>query len=373
VVPVAAVAGTRVEQVMIGSCTNGSYTDLATFAQALRGRQVHRDVACVAFAGSRQALEALARDGYVADLLEAGVIVSEATCGACPGFGHVPASGSKSLRAFNRNFRGRSGLDDDAVYLCSPEVAAASAVRGAIADPRELGPPPRLLQPARLPGDRRGIVPPAPADEPVDVIKGPNIGTAPLGRPFGEAEAGEVLIRLGDKVSTDDIIPAGTQTIRFRSNVPALAEFVFGRHDPGFAARARARGGGFVVAGELYGQGSSREHAAICPMVLGIRGVLAKSFARIHHANLVNWGILPLQFAEAAEYDDIAAGHVLQVGGLGEPLLRGDPLPVLNQTSGRRFLVRTALTPRQREMLRAGGALAHTAARARHGGTADDR
>ena len=372
VVPVAAVTGTRIEQVMIGSCTNGSYTDLATFAQILKGRQVHPDVTCVAFAGSRQALEALTRDGHVADLLEAGVIVSEATCGSCPGFGHVPASGSRSLRTFNRNFRGRSGLDDDQVYLCSPEVAAVSAVRGAIADPREFGAPPPLLQPARLPGDRRGIVPPARAGEPADVIKGPNIGAAPLGRPFGETEAGEVLLRVGDKISTDDIIPAGPQAIRFRSNVPALAAFVFSRHDPAFAARAQAKGGGFVVGGETYGQGSSREHAAICPMYLGVRGVLAKSFARIHHANLVNWGILPLQFADPAEYDHLAAGHVLEVGGLGAGLLNGDPLPVQNKTTGRRFQVRTTLTPRQRELVKAGGALAHTVARARDGGMPND-
>jgi aconitate hydratase len=364
VVAVTAVAGTRVEQVMVGSCTNGSYTDLAAFAQALKGRQVHPDVTCVVFAGSRQALEALTREGYVADLMEAGVIVSEATCGSCPGFGHVPASGSRSLRTFNRNFRGRSGLDEDQVYLCSPEVAAVSAIRGAISDPRELGEAPRLLQPARLPGDRRGILPPAPAGEAVEVIKGPNIGRAPMGRPFGEAETGEVLIRLGDKVSTDEIIPAGTQAVRFRSNVPALAEFVFSRRDPEFAARARAKGGGFVVGGEMYGQGSSREHAAICPMVLGVRAVLAKSFARIHHANLVNWGILPLEFGDPADYDAVAVGHVLEVGDLGAGLLEGRPLPVTNRTTGRRFAVRTTLTPRQREILKAGGVLAHTAARA---------
>lgn len=365
VVPVTAVAGTRVEQVMVGSCTNGSYTDIATFAQVLKGRQVHPDVTCVVSPASRQALEALTRDGYLADLLAAGAIVSEASCGACPGFGHVPASGSKSLRAFNRNFRGRSGLDDDQVYLCSPEVAAVSATRGAISDPREFGEPPRLLQPASLPGDRRGILPPAPAGEPVEVIKGPNIGPVPVGRPFGESEVGEVLIRVGDKVSTDDIIPAGAQTIRFRSNVPALAGFVFGRHDPDFAARARARGGGFVVAGEMYGQGSSREHAAICPMHLGVRGVLAKSFARIHHANLVNWGILPLQFANPADYPEIALGHVLEVGELGPGLRDGRPLPVMDGTTGRRFEVVTSLTPRQREILQAGGALAHTARGAR--------
>ena len=361
VVPVTAVAGTRVEQVMVGSCTNGSYTDLATFAQLLKGRQVHADVTCVVFPASRQALEALAREGYVADLIAAGAIVSEPSCGACPGFGHVPASGSRSLRAFNRNFRGRSGLDDDRVYLCSPEVAAVSAIQGAITDPRGWGAPPALLQPARLPGDRRGIIPPAPAGEAVEVIKGPNIGAVPLGRPFGDTQVGEVLIRLGDKVSTDDIIPAGTQTIRFRSNVPALADFVFARHDPEFASRARAKGGGFVVGGEMYGQGSSREHAAICPMYLGVRGVLAKSFARIHHANLVNWGILPLEFVSPADYEGIAVGHVLEVEGLAAGLAGGRLLPVTDRSTGRRFEVRTSLTPRQREILKGGGVLAHTA------------
>jgi aconitate hydratase len=364
VVPVGAVAGTRVEQVMVGSCTNGSYTDLATFAQVLKGRRVHPDVTCVAFPGSRQALEALARDGLLADLIAAGAIVSEASCGACPGFGHVPASGSKSLRAFNRNFRGRSGLDDDQVYLCSPEVAAASAIRGAIADPRALGAAPPLLQPAGLPGDRREILPPAAEgkEAAAEVIKGPNIGPVPMGRPFGETEEGEVLIRVGDKISTDDIVPAGVQAIRFRSNVPALAAFVFARHDPQFAKRAAGKGGGFVVGGEMYGQGSSREHAAICPMFLGVRAVLAKSFARIHQANLANWGILPLEFADPSGYDAAAPGHILEIGGLGTALLAGEPLPVTNKTTGGRFLVRASLTPRQREMLKAGGALAHTAA-----------
>ncbi len=363
VVPVGAVAGIRVEQVMVGSCTNGSYTDLATFAQALKGRRVHPEVTCVVFPASRQALEALARDGLLADLIAAGAIVSEASCGACPGYGHVPASGSKSLRAFNRNFRGRSGLDEDQVYLCSPEVAAISATRGAIADPRELGAAPPLLQPERLPGDRREIVPPAPEGEAAEVIKGPNIGPVPMGRPFGETEVGEVLIQVGDKISTDDIIPAGAQAIRFRSNIPTLADFVFARRDPEFAARAKAKGGGFVVGGEMYGQGSSREHAAICPMFLGVRAVLAKSFARIHHANLVNWGVLPLEFTDPVDYQQVAAGQVLEVGGLGVGLLRGDPLPVLNRTTGHRFQARTSLTPRQREILKAGGVLAHTAAR----------
>lgn len=363
VVPVGTVAGTRIEQVMVGSCTNGSYTDLATLAQALKGRRVHPEVTCVVFPASRQALEALAREGHLAELLGAGVLVSEPSCGACPGFGHVPASGSKSLRAFNRNFRGRSGLEDDQVFLCSPEVAAASAVRGAIADPRDLGEAPPRLQPARLPGDRREIVAPAPEGTPVDVIKGPNIGPVPMGRPFGDTEVGEVLLRLSDEISTDDIIPAGAQTIRFRSNAPALADFVFARHDPEFAARARAKGGGFVVAGETYGQGSSREHAAMCPMLLGVRGVLAKSFARIHHANLVNWGILPLEFDDPAAYGEVVAGHVLEVGGLRDALLRGGTLPVLNRTTGRRLDVRLSLAPRQREILRAGGVLAHTAAR----------
>jgi aconitate hydratase len=294
--------------------------------------------------------------------MEAGAIVSEPSCGSCPGFGHVPASGSKSLRTFNRNFRGRSGLDEDQVYLCSPEVAAVSAIRGVITDPREFPHPPRILQPARLPGDRRGIEPPAPEGEPVEVIKGPNIGTAPVGRPFGDAESGEVLIRVGDKISTDDIIPAGSQAIRFRSNVPALAGFVFSRHDPGFAARAKAKGGGFVVGGEMYGQGSSREHAAICPMYLGVRGVLAKSFARIHHANLVNWGILPLQFIDPTDYDHLAQGHVLEIAGIEKGIQEGQPLTVTNKTTGRPFPVSLTLTPRQRTLLKAGGALAHTAA-----------
>jgi len=365
VVPVREVEGTRIEQVMVGSCTNGSYSDIVQVAKLMKGRRVHPEIDFIVFPGSRQIFELLAREGYVADLLEAGVIVSEATCGSCPGYGHVPASGTRSLRAFNRNFRGRSGLQDDQVYLASPEVAAASAIRGSLTDPRSLGEAPRIALP-RFTANRREIIPPAPPEEAaaVRIIKGPNIREVPIGKPFGQDLEGEVLILLGDNVSTDDITPSGVEAITFRTNVPALAGLVFTRIDPGFARRAQQRGGGIIVGGETYGQGSSREHAAIAPMYLGVRAVIAKSFARIHRANLINWGILPLTFEHPADHDTLRLGETLRINGLRAGLEQDEPLTVLNQTTGSSFRVTCPLTPRERRIVTAGGVLACTRERA---------
>jgi aconitate hydratase len=366
VVPVHEVEGTKIQQVMVGSCTNGSFSDIVQVARLMKGRRVHPDVDFILFPGSRQIFELLARDGYVADLLEAGVVVSEATCGSCPGYGHVPASGTRSLRAFNRNFRGRSGLTDDQVYLASPEVATASAIRGGITDPRSFGEAPRITLPRRFAGDRKEIVPPAPpAEAPaVQLIKGPNIREVPIGKPFSRDLEGEVLIVLGDNVSTDDITPSGVEAITFRTNVPALADLVFTRIDPGFARRAKERGGGIIVGGQTYGQGSSREHAAIAPMHLGVRAVIAKSFARIHRANLVNWGILPLNFVSPADHDTLRLGQTLRIRGLLAGLEQDEPLTVLNQTAGSSFRVTCRLTPPERRIVLAGGVLAFTRGRA---------
>jgi aconitate hydratase len=361
VVPVGEVEGTPIEQVLVGSCTNGSWEDMSVVAEVLRGRQVHRDVSFVLFPASQQVLETMARQGLVADLIAAGAVVSESTCGACPGIGHVPATGSRSLRAFNRNFPGRSGVKGDQVYLASTQTACVSALRGVITDPRRLGEAPDVVFPARFSAATAGLVPPSPDGRDAPVVKGPNIREVPVGEPPGDEITGPVLIKLGDKVSTDDISPSGSQVLVFRSNMPAIAEFTFRNVDAEFVARARAARGGFIVGGHTYGQGSSREAAAIGPMFLGVRGVLAKSFARIHRANLINWGVLPLELVDAADYEAIATGNQLRIAGIRGGLAAG-ALVVEDQTSGRRIAVRCQLTDRERAILLAGGRLAHTRA-----------
>jgi aconitate hydratase len=361
VVPVGEVEGTTVEQVLVGSCTNGSWEDMFVVAEVLRGRRVHADVSFVLFPASQQVLETMAREGLLADLIAAGAVVSESTCGACPGIGHVPAAGSRSLRAFNRNFPGRSGAKDDQVYLSSTQTACASALRGAIADPRRLGDTPGVVFPARFAGSGAGLVPPPPDGAALPVVKGGNIREVPIGPPPADELAGPVLIALGDEVSTDDISPSGSQVLVFRSNMPAIAEFTFRYVDPGFVGRARAAGGGFIVAGQAYGQGSSREAAAIAPMYLGVRAVLAKGFARIHRANLINWGVLPLEFVDPEDHEGLGCGDALRIRGVRAGLATG-ALTVEHEPSGRRIAVRCPLTARERAILLAGGRLAHTRA-----------
>ena len=357
VVPASEVLGTPVHQVIVGSCTNGTFTDVASFAQVLRGRQVADGVDAIVFPGSRQAFEELAREGHLADLLAAGVCVSESTCGACPGYAHIPAPGMNSLRTFNRNFGGRSGLGEDAVYLASPELAAVAALHGEIADPRDEGKAPAVLLPHRFAGDKTGIAAPAAEPAAVEIIRGPNIKPVPVGEAPGDSYTGEVLIKLGDNVSTDHIAPAGVEAITYRTNMPALADFTFRRVDETFAARAREAGGGVIVGAKTYGQGSAREQAAICPMILGVRAVIAKSFARIHRANLINWGILPLTFVDENDYDNIDAGQSLSIPNIGDSLARGR-FEVENREAGGTFGAACPLTERERRLLAAGGALA---------------
>ena len=299
----------------------------------------------------------MAREGLLADLLASGALISEPTCGACAGIGHVPAAGTKSLRAFNRNFPGRSGVKGDEIYLCSSVTAAASALTGAITDPRTAGAPASLYLPESFAASSAGLVTP---DGTGDVVRGPNIKSVPLGEPVAEALDAPVLLKLGDKVSTDDISPAGAAVLVFRSNIPAIAEFCFKYVDPEFAARARAAGSGIVVAGELYGQGSSREAAAIGPMYLGVRAVLAKSFARIHRANLINWGVVPLTFDDPSAYDALERDDRLRLDGLRAALASGDRVSVLDTRLGRRFSASCVLTTRERDILLAGGLLAQT-------------
>jgi aconitate hydratase len=367
VVPVAEVAGTVIEQVVVGSCTNSSWEDMWAVTHVLRGKRVAPSVSFVVFPGSARILEVMAREGVLADLLAAGANVSEPTCGACAGIGHVPASGTKSLRAFNRNFRGRSGTGDDAVYLCSPVTAAVSALSGCITDPREAGSAADRHYPASLAVSLAGLVPPPPetAAARVEVIKGPNIKAVPRGRPLPERLVAPVLIKLADKVSTDDISPSGTQTLMFRTNVPAISEFCFRNVDPDFVARARAAGEGVIVGGEHYGQGSSREAAVLSPLYLGVRAVLAKSYARIHRANLINWGLVPFCFDDPADYDRLERDDVLRFPSLRDAIATGEKTTAVNERSGARLRLCCELTPRERDILLAGGLLAQTATRSR--------
>ena len=366
VVPVRKVAGTKVEQVMVGSCTNGSYTDLQAVAKVMKGRRVHPEVYFFIHPSSRADLELLAREGYVTDLLAAGVNVAEPTCGACIGFGHVPAPGTKSLRAINRNFKGRSGLSDDQVYLASPETAAATAIKGVITDPRDLGAElaiaaPEPVLPDAVPQDNPNLISPASEAEAAGIVvhRGENIQPSPVKPPLEETLRGTVLIKVGDDISTDHIMPAGAEIVAYRSNIARLAEFVFHRMDPEFSARAKARGGGFIVGGDNYGQGSSREHAALAPMHLGVRAVLAKSFSRIHHANLINWGLVPLVFTDPADYDRIDRDDELEIPKIREGILQGThEFTVRNRTKGGEFTMRVEISPRERGYLAAGGKLA---------------
>jgi aconitate hydratase len=359
VVPVGEVAGTPIEQVMVGSCTNGSWHDMASVTSVLRGRQVHPSLSFVLFPGSHRILETMAREGLLTDLLAAGAIVSEPSCGSCGGIGHVPAAGTKSLRAFNRNFAGRSGVKGDEVYLCSSLVAAASALTGVITDPRTLGAAGEVKLPPQFAASMVGFVRP---DGGGDVVRGPNIKPVPLGEPVAETLEAPVLIKLGDKVSTDDISPAGAAVLVFRSNVPAIAEFCFKYVDGEFVARARAAGRGIIVAGEHYGQGSSREAAATGPMHLGVRAVIAKSFARIHRANLINWGITPLVFDDPGAWDTIERDDRLRLENLRAGLVGAGRVSVVNARTNARFTVSCIMTPRERDILIAGGVLAQTKA-----------
>ena len=360
VVPVSEVAGTAIDQVMVGSCTNGSWHDMSSVVGVVRDKQVHPSVSFVVFPGSHRILETMAREGLLADLLATGATVSEPTCGSCAGIGHVPAAGTKSLRAFNRNFPGRSGVKGDEIYLCSSVVAAASALTGVITDPRTLGAEPGVTLPAKFAASVAGFVAP---DGQGEVVRGPNIKPVPLGEPVAESLEAPVLLKLGDKISTDDISPAGSAVLVFRSNVPAIAEHSFKYIDPEFVARAKAAGRSIIVAGETYGQGSSREAAVMAPMYLGVRAVIVKSFARIHRANLINWGVVPLVFDDPAAADGIERDDPLRLPGLRAALAAGRGVTIENTRTGARFTASCVLTPRERDIILAGGILAHTRSR----------
>ena len=364
-------AGTKVDQVMVGSCTNSSYRDLMIVASMLRGRRVYPDVSFGVAPGSRQVLEMIARNGSLADIISAGARVLESTCGFCIGAGQAPRSDAVSIRTSNRNFEGRSGTKNAKIYLASPESAVAAALTGGIIDPRDLGIPyPQVEIPSEFWIDDSMVLPPSKDPLSIKVYRGPNIGDPPVADPIPETIKGVVAIKVGDKITTDHIMPAGSR-LKYRSNIPKYAEFVFEGVDAGFSRKAfgnkKAGIHNIVVAGASYGQGSSREHAAICPMYLGIKAVIAKSFERIHAANLINFGILPLTFANEADYDVIGANDEIEIGGVKAALEQGADLSLTDATNGKTATLKYSLSRRQREILLAGGMLNYTKAQVKQG------
>ena len=360
VVTVSSLKGTKVDQVCIGSCTNSSLLDMLKAAALLKGRTIAPGVSLSVSPGSKQVLTMLADSGALSDILASGARLLECACGPCIGMGFSPNSGGVSLRTFNRNFLGRSGTADARVYLVSPETAVASAITGEITDPRTLGLDKiEVSLPERFKIDDSAVLPPASPEEAaeVEVLRGPNIKELPQGRALGDCISAELTLKLGDNITTDHIMPAGAKILPYRSNIPKLSEFCFGVCDSSFPERAKAAGQSIIVGGANYGQGSSREHAALVPLYLGVRAVIAKSFARIHAANLVNAGILPLTFKDPADYDALKQGDRLEISGIDAGLESGT---VYLQAGERRMELSCTFSPRQRAILRAGGLLNYT-------------
>ncbi len=358
--PVRQLSEVKVHQVAIGSCTNSSYTDLIQVARILKGKVVHPEVSLVIAPGSRQVYQMLAEEGALADLLASGARILESACGPCIGMGQAPPSGSVSVRTFNRNFKGRSGTSDAEIYLTGPETAAVSALTGRIKDPRTLGEFQRIKMPKKFIIDDRMIIPPSEKPEEVEVIRGPNIQPLPLKEPMESTLSGEVLLKTGDNITTDDIMPAGAKILPLRSNIPAISEYVFSGLDPEFSQRAREKQGGFIVGGDNYGQGSSREHAALAPMYLGVKAVISKSFARIHHTNLVNFGILPLIFQDPGDYEKIEQGDQLVIENINQKMLSKGQLEIKNIDKNEVYPAKHILSQRFVDIILAGGLLNYT-------------
>ena len=350
----------KVDQIAIGSCTNSSYADMLKVARMLKGKKIADGVSLGISPGSRQVLSMLAECGALTDMIDAGARILECTCGPCIGMGFSPNSGGVSLRTFNRNFLGRSGTKDGQVYLVSPETAAASALTGYITDPTTLESVGKVEIPEQFRINDSGFIPPLPPEEAKDaeVLRGPNIKPFPETHPLENEIQAEVLLKVGDNITTDHIMPAGAKILPYRSNIPYLSKFCFEVCDPTFAERAKAAGDGIVVGGSNYGQGSSREHAALVPMYLGIRCVIAKSFARIHVANLINAGILPVTFENPEDYDKLNQDAVLTISDIASGMEQGRL--AVTADDGFKFYVNCALTERQRAILMAGGLLNYT-------------
>ena len=360
VVEVASLKNVKVDQVCIGSCTNSSLMDMLKVAAMLKGKTIDPSVSMSVSPGSRQVLTMLANCGALSDILASGARVLECACGPCIGMGFSPNSGGVSLRTFNRNFLGRSGTKDGQVYLVSPETAVAAALTGYITDPTTFTEPLEVTMPATFLVNDSAILAPVPAEEAdkAEVLRGPNIKEFPKSKPFADELTAQLVLKVGDNITTDHIMPAGAKILPYRSNIPHLSKFCFEVCDPTFPERAKAAGDGIIVGGSNYGQGSSREHAALVPMYLGIRGVIAKSFARIHIANLINSGILPMTFADPADYDALDQDANLTITGIVEGMKAGKL--TVTTDNGHTFQVNCDLTDRQQAILLAGGLLNYT-------------
>ena len=360
VVKVSSLKGTKVDQVCIGSCTNSSLQDMLKVAALLKGKTIKDSVSLSISPGSKQVLSMLAECGALSDMLAAGARVLECACGPCIGMGFSPNSAGVSLRTFNRNFEGRSGTKDAKVYLVSPECAVAAALTGEITDPRLLGEMPAIEMPKAFKIDDSAVIPPAPVEEAkaLEVLRGPNIKEFPKAKPQGDRLEATLVLKVGDDITTDHIMPAGAKILPYRSNIPYLSKFCFAVCDESFAERALAAGDGIVVGGVNYGQGSSREHAALVPLYLGVRAVVAKSFARIHAANLINAGILPLTFKNPEDYELLSQDAHLSIEGVFAGMDSGEM--ILSDDQGHKIPLTCSFTQRQKDILKAGGLLAYT-------------
>ena len=352
----------KIDQVCIGSCTNSSLMDMMKVAHILKGKTVHPDVSLSIAPGSKQVLSMLAENGALAIMLQAGARVLESACGPCIGMGQSPNSGGISLRTFNRNFEGRSGTADGQIYLVSPELAAASAIAGVLTDPRTLGDMPEFAMPEKFLVNDNMIVPPVKAEDmdSVEVLRGPNIKPFPTSEPMPEEISAKVSLKVGDNITTDHIMPAGAKILPLRSNIPEISKYCFAVCDESFHDRALEMGKSIVIGGSNYGQGSSREHAALAPLYLGVKAVITKSFARIHMANLINAGIIPMTFADEADYDRIDANDELTIPNVAEQIKNSDVIKVTNVTKGFDFECSVSFSDRQKKMLYAGGLLNYT-------------
>ncbi|HBG0659416.1 aconitate hydratase [Clostridioides difficile] len=349
----------KIDQVAIGSCTNSSYEDLMKVAQILKGNKVHKDVSLVIAPGSRQVMEMIARNGALADIISAGARILENSCGPCIGMGQSPGTDSVSLRTFNRNFYGRSGTLSAQVYLVSPEVAAVSAIKGVLTDPREFDIKFTNLDVNEFLIDDSMIIKPADVGSDVEVVRGPNIKPFPLNTELSQSIGGKVILKTEDNITTDHIMPSNAKLLPFRSNIPYLANYCFNTVDTEFPQRAKDNNGGFIVGGDNYGQGSSREHAALAPLYLGVKGVIVKSFARIHKANLINSGIIPMEFCDEKDYENISLLDNLEIPNILDNLGSGI-LEVKNTTKGTSFKVKVELSAKEVDVLKSGGKLNYT-------------
>lgn len=352
----------KIDQVCIGSCTNSSLLDMMKVAYILKGKTVHPDVSLSIAPGSKQVLNMLAENGALATLIAAGARILESACGPCIGMGQSPNSKGISLRTFNRNFEGRSGTKDGQIYLVSPEVAAVSAIAGVLTDPRELGDMPEFKMPNEFLINDNMVVPPADVSEAdsVEILRGPNIKPYPETKPLEQDISCACSLKVGDNITTDHIMPAGAKILPLRSNIPAISNYCFTVCDEEFPKRAKEMGESIIVGGANYGQGSSREHAALAPLYLGVKAVITKSFARIHRSNLINAGILPLEFVNEADYDKIAEGDKLSVLDVAKRIMEGTDIVVKNETNGAEILCKCDLSERQKAIMKAGGLLNYT-------------